>query len=255
MPVADERDSKSGFRWLRGDAAPIDGKFISDRIKMLVRPRLRQLGFESFAARRAWRHGNATIDVVNFRSLSAYNADAMGCTTLSFQLELGCYVRAVPSHPITGHVLPDTKRPKPTELVCPFRFALERGFGQPECDAIGIWYVDPKARNLDIALADALAQIERFGLPVLESLQDPVEALRVLEHEDEVMRGGLWGFGNHGSSVRNWNIGHMAQAANRPDVAERAFAALLATDGSDEGRRPLIEAALERARSNRREKR
>lgn len=253
MPVAEERDERSGFRWLRGGAAPIDGRFVSDRIKAVVRPRLRQLGFESHAARRAWRHAKATIDVVNFRSPSAYNADVMGCTTLSFQVELGCFVRAVPPHPTTGYVFPSTPRPKPTELVCPFRLALSRGIEQPECEAIGIWYVDPKARNIDTVLADALAQIERVGLPMLEPLRDPVEALRVIEHDDEVMHGGLWGFGNHGSSVRNWNIGYMALAAHRPDVAERAFSALLAADGFDEAHRPVIEAALERARSIRRE--
>jgi hypothetical protein len=123
---------------------------------------------------------------------------------------------------------------------------------QPECVLPGIWYVDPKGSCLDTVLEDALAQIERVGLPLLERLQDPDEALRVLECDDEVIQGGPWGFGNHGSSVRNWYIGHMALAANRPEAAERAFMKLLSTDASDPHRH-VIEAGLERARSMQRE--
>ncbi len=82
----------------------MDSKNVNREIKSTVWASLKTRGFDNFSTRTAWRHHADRIDVVNFQLFNSYNASAIGCTTFSFAINLGCYLPYIPDQYGPGHV-------------------------------------------------------------------------------------------------------------------------------------------------------
>ncbi|MDQ1608584.1 MAG: hypothetical protein QOE16_1316, partial [Microbacteriaceae bacterium] len=67
----------------------VDGRVVGRVLSAKVKPALRELGFDRFQGRHAWRRNELTIDLVTFPSMNAYIAEGVGCTTFSFGCEAG----------------------------------------------------------------------------------------------------------------------------------------------------------------------
>jgi hypothetical protein len=72
----------------------MDSRVVSRSIKNEIWPLLRKSGFSAFSARTAWRFAPEQTHVVNFQSFNTYLAERLGCTTVSFGLNLGIYFTA-----------------------------------------------------------------------------------------------------------------------------------------------------------------
>jgi hypothetical protein len=172
----------------------VDSRDVTRAIRRVVWPVLREHGFTAFAGRTAWRYVGEAIDVVNFQSFSASLADAVGCTTFSFSVNLGVWL------PADAHEAVELKRDtegrlRPTEYQCvPHRRRLEKSLAQPwfkpfrsdtrrwlpslrlhrrglekvlrrdTHDRSDTWFVLPDGSNADECLEDALRAISDEGL-------------------------------------------------------------------------------------------
>lgn len=184
----------------------MDSRDVSRRIRSDVWPRLRNHGFTDFSSRSAWRRGAGIIDVVNFQSFNSYHAEALGVTTHSFCVNLGCYLADIPP----------TWPPKlkgglayPDEAECHFRCRLTRKqvqLGNPEKH---VWSIDKAERTLGESIADVNRQLESVALPWFTRLGQREEILRILSEDEEQMNV-LWGFGARPSPLRSYLRGYVA---------------------------------------------
>lgn len=106
---------------------------VTREIRRLVWPALRDEGFSAFTGRSAWRFVTDDIDVVNFQSFGASLADAIGCTTFSFAVNLGVWLV---EDDIPNGMEPKLRRDadghlRPEEYQCPYRLHLEKSVEQP----------------------------------------------------------------------------------------------------------------------------
>src|ERR671915_1504383 len=178
----------------------VDNRAVTRAIGRIVWPQLRNVGFDSFTGRNAWRYVGDEVDVVNFQSYGGRLADSVGCTSFSFQVNLGLW------RPADALSTPrDTDaagRPRPQEYECeprrrflkkslsqpwfrPFRSdvsrwpksfrlhraALKHVFGSATHDNMYVWFVLPDGSNLTECVEDALLALTREGLPWFESLR------------------------------------------------------------------------------------
>jgi hypothetical protein len=186
---------------LRNRPVPeIANRDVTRAIGRTVWPALREAGFESFTGRNAWRYVGKHVDVVNFQSFGGMLADSVGCTSFSFQVNLGLWI------PEDAWGLPraeDSKRrPRPQEYECePHRLTLQKSLSQPwfrpfrgdasrwppsfrihreglkqvfrsdTHDNAYVWFVLTDGSNLEECVEDALAAIRRDGLPWFDSLR------------------------------------------------------------------------------------
>jgi hypothetical protein len=187
-----------------------------------VRPLLRSAGFDTFTQRTAWRHSPDKIDVVNFQSFNAHQADLMGCTTYSFSVNLGSYFLFMPH--IHSPKLKDG-RLCPQEYECHFRGSLHRRFEQRELARKDTWFIDEAGKYLDQALTDVCSQIEAVALPWFARNDDANEVLEVLLNvcEDESFT--LWGFGRNPSPIRSLMTGYAALKTGDSELARTSLRA------------------------------
>ncbi len=161
--------------------AVVDGRVVGAAIRRRARPVLKEVGFAEFTSRKAWRQSEQTIDHVTFRSFTSYIAEGVGCTTFSFSVEAGVYFRCL-----------DTGLRRPQDYHLTFRAVLGKNLRQPVFHPYGrkeasdrpdVWYVAPDGRNLDAVVDDAVASLQRQGLPFIERYADPVRAFESLLSE------------------------------------------------------------------------
>ncbi len=195
-------------------------------------PRLRDAGFSAFAARTAWRHHDDRIDVVEVQTFTAARANALGCTTASFALNLGCYLAAIPPYVDGGGPKRDGGRAWPLEHECHLRGQLLRSYRQRAWARRDIWYVDPAGDDLERALDDVERQIDGVALPWFGRFADPDFALSLLLEGVE-RPGELWGFGGPTSPVRDFFAGYVAWSRGRSDVACARLRRALASGSFD----------------------
>lgn len=184
----------------------MDAREVTREIRHGVWPVLRDEGFGSFTGRTAWRHADAAVDVVNFQSFSASIADAVGCTSFSFSVNLGVWL---PGDSSTGLEPDAAGRPRPQEWECGRRTELKKSISQPwflpfsradtsrwplslrrhrdglrrvlsrdRHDRGEIWYVLPDGSNLVEMVADALRALRVDGLPWFESAHEQIRVLK-----------------------------------------------------------------------------
>jgi hypothetical protein len=197
----------------------VDSRIVSGQIKERVRPLLRDSGFSRFTERNAWRYVDDIVHVLNFQSFNSYNAELIGVTTYSFSVNLGIYFSKIP--PTHGDP-PSTTRGsrKPHEYECHLRGLLNRTFLQPELDRRDIWYIDPQANYLKLAIDDVVAQLHSAEVQWFQRYSDLQATLELLLSPtmDDPM-GPVWGLGNPGSPMRNYKTGYIARALGRRDLA------------------------------------
>jgi hypothetical protein len=178
----------------------VDNRAVTRTIGRIVWPFLRDVGFDSFTGRNAWRYVGKDVDVVNFQSFGGMLSDSVGCTSFSFQVNLGLWRTGETWRP------PREKdpqgRPRPQEYECePHRLVLEKSLSQPwfrpfqadvsrwpesfrlhrkalkqvfrseTHDNAYVWFVLPDGSNLEECVDDAREVLERDGLPWFESFR------------------------------------------------------------------------------------
>jgi hypothetical protein len=178
----------------------MDNRKVTREIRRVVWPALREVGFESFTGRTAWRYTGDDVDVVNFQSYGGMVADSVGCTSFSFQVNLGLW-RAVDAFG-SPRELDAHGRPRPKEYECePHRSVLKKSLSQPwfkafqsdvsrwptsfkihreglkhvfrtdTHDVPEIWFVLADGSNLEECVADALATLQTHGLAWFDALR------------------------------------------------------------------------------------
>jgi hypothetical protein len=214
----------------------MDSKVVNREIKTLVWPALKAAGFETFTSRVAWRHGDDTIDVLEFQSFNRYNADVIGVTTFSFGVRLGSLPLYIPPQ-----WPPKTKNgvQLPSEAECYFRGSLQCSL-QSKLKDKSIWPVDAEGRNLSWCIQGVINQIPD-ALAWFSRLSKKDEVLRILRAEDNEMPK-LWGFGRNPSPIRSYLTGYvalslgdraMAEAKLREAIESKCFANLFTSvDGA-----------------------
>lgn len=192
----------------------MDSKVVGRELWKMVRPLLEDEGWGSFSSRTARRFSNPRIDVVNFQSFNSYLASAIGSTTYSFSVRLGCFFTAIPHSAIKvkdGLLMPE-------EYHCQLRYTLRKKFAQPECARTDVFYVDPEGKYLPTVI-DAVRQgIATEGLSWFRRFSDMQEVLRTLIEDDETNEG-TWGFGAKASPARNLYTGYVALCMGENQIA------------------------------------
>ncbi len=193
----------------------MDSANVNKEIKSVIRPLLQDAGFSQFTLRTAWRYSGEKIDVVNFQSFNSYLANAVGCTTYSFCVRLGCSLDAIPQRAIVkrknGYL-------RPEEYECHLRLALQKSINQRNLKRTDIWYVDPTGKNLEVVIADAKKAILEIGLPWFSRFGDMKEVLRTLL-EDSENNAGTSGFGANPSPIRHFMTGFTALTKGKMGLA------------------------------------
>jgi hypothetical protein len=177
----------------------MDSKAVNRRLREIVWPDLKALGFSRRTARTAWRDRPGAVQVVNFQSFNSYLAEAIGATTFSFGVNLGVFYPAIAEQTPVAAFIPDWYRPP--EWHCQARKHLGKGIVQPNeplsrrwfdprapraslgswADRPDVWYVLGDGSNLDIVVNDARDRIMEIGVPWLDRLADLAEARRHFE--------------------------------------------------------------------------
>jgi len=192
----------------------MDSKVVSRELWKVVRPVLKGAGWTSFAGRTARRFSDRRIDVVNFQSFNSYLASAIGTTTYSFSIRLGCFFPAIPHSGIKvkqGLL-------NPAEHHCQLRYTIHKKFSQPECARTDVFYVDPKGKYLATVVEAVRQDISTEALSWFRRFSDMQEVLRTLMEDDESMEG-TWGFGAKPSPARNLYTGYVALALGKTPLA------------------------------------
>jgi hypothetical protein len=187
----------------------------SIEIKSLIRPLLKDAGFTQFTARTGWRYADEKVDVVNFQSFNSYLANAIGCTTYSFCVRLGCSFDAIPR---SERVKRKDGFFRPEEYECHFRSPLQKTIRQPNLKRKDVWYVNPSGQNLKVVIEDAKRAIQENGLTWFNRFTDLNEVLRTLQ-EDLESNEGTWGFGTKTSPNRHFMTGYVAKSLGKTQLA------------------------------------
>jgi hypothetical protein len=192
----------------------MDSKVVSRQLWKTIRPVLKDAGWTSFSSRTARRFTNLRIDVVHFQSFNSYVASAIGGTTYSFSVRLGCFFTAIPNSGIKvkdGLVMPE-------EYDCHLRYTIHKKFSQPECSRRDVFYVDPKGKYLPTVVEAVRQEITTEGLSWFQRFSDMQEVLRTLMEDDEANEG-TWGFGANPSPARNLYTGYVALSLGEAQIA------------------------------------
>jgi hypothetical protein len=192
----------------------MDSKVVSRELWKVVRPLLKEAGWDSFTSRTARRVSDSRVDVVNFQSFNSYLASAIGSTTYSFSIRLGCFLRVIPDSIVKFK----NGAPMPEEYHCHLRRTLHKKFPQPECARSDVFFVDPAGKYLPLAVEAARAGITSEGFDWFHRFSDMREVLRTLLEDDET-DDGTWGFGANPSPARNLYRGYVALSLGNTELA------------------------------------
>src|SRR5450631_2337929 len=192
----------------------MDSKVVSRELWKVDRPLLKDAGWTSFSSSTARRFSNPRIDVVSFQSFNSYLASAIGSTTYSFSVRLGCFFTAIPHSGIkvkAGLLMPE-------EYQCHLRYTIHKKFSQPECPRTDVFYVDPEGKYLPTVVEAVRQGIATEGLSWFQRFSEMPEVLRTLMEDDETNEG-TWGFGAKPSPARNLYTGYVALSLGETQIA------------------------------------
>jgi hypothetical protein len=164
----------------------VDGKIVGNELARIIRPSLRQLGFHKFQGRHAWRKHELNVDLVTFPSMNSYVALGVGCTAYSFGCNVGVYYPALFEwEPVEW----------PRDYHLTFRGILGKTIRQPffhpydqpaesleewRRDRADVWYVREDGSNLVEVVEDALRAVLDLGVPFIDRVDIPHEAMQSL---------------------------------------------------------------------------
>ncbi|RLD55337.1 MAG: hypothetical protein DRJ01_16790 [Bacteroidetes bacterium] len=193
----------------------MDSKVVNKAIISIIRPILKENGFDKFSGRTYWRYHSDRIDILNFQSFNSYNADVLGCTTFSFSVNLSVYLTYVPEQ--TNLKEKDGKI-RPDEAQGHFRSGIKKGIKQPEFPRKDIWFIDNKGENITTAITDCKNQIQQIGLDWFKKFDTRDKIFKILT-KDQIDMDGTWGFGNFDSTSRNELIAYVAFELGQTELA------------------------------------
>jgi hypothetical protein len=192
----------------------VDSKVVSRELWRVVRSPLKEAGWNSFTSRTARRFSDSTVDVINFQSFNSYLAAAIGSTTYSFSVRLGCFLCVVPD----SIVKIKNGIPMPEEYHCHLRRTLLKKFHQPECPRADVFYIDPSGKYLQLVVEAVRQGIVEEGFDWFRRFSDMREVLRTLLADDET-NDGTWGFGANPSPARSLYTGYVALSLGDTELA------------------------------------
>jgi len=179
---------------------------VTQEINSIIRPILKENGFNKYTGRTYWRYQSDRIDILNFQSFNSYNAQRMGCTTFSFAVNLATFINYIPLE-FTIKEKSGLKRPK--EYQGHFRCSIEKGINQKEFKQSNIWFVSNDGGNLSDVISDCSSQIQKKAFHWYKQFEKTENVFRILS-EDEIDMKGTWGYGNMDSPSRNKFIAYTA---------------------------------------------
>jgi len=190
----------------------MDSKQVNQELEKDVWPSLHDAGFRRSHHLTLWRDHSDRIDIIEFRHFNTYEAQRIGITAHSFEIELGCYLRYVPEiHP--GDTKQKDGLPIPSPMSCKLRAHLERGYREWLGPDRSVWSIDRQGTKVRKAVADAREQLLGTAVPWFAQFDSPAKVYQLLANrEDEDMRR-LFGFGRPGSPIRCFVLGYTARAA------------------------------------------
>lgn len=157
----------------------MDKKTVEKSLKEALWPLLKQHGFQTFKGRKAWRHTEKRIDVVEIQFFPRGKADQWGITPYSFALPVGCFFPFAASEHESR-----IKREKELMLIdetqCHLRKTALKTLKQRECKITNIWYIDPKGKYLNAAVEDAKNLFNREIFAWFESFDNLPNLLKNL---------------------------------------------------------------------------
>ena len=218
----------------------MDSRIVSRELWKAVRPLLKESGWTSFTTRTARRFSDSHVDVINFQSFNSYLASVIGCTTYSFSIRLGCFLRAIP-YP---RVKLKDDFPMPAEYQCHLRRTLYKAFPQPECSRTDVFYIDPDGNYLPTVTEAVRGLIATEGLNWFERFSNMQEVLRTLVQDNETAKG-TWGFGRDPSPARHLYRGYVALSLGETERALKDLRSA-ASSSSFQHLREQIEGELSR---------
>lgn len=202
----------------------MESKDVDVALREMLWPALKTRGFSRRTGRTAWRDQGHAVGVVNVQSFNSHLAEGLGATTFSFGVNLGAFFPAIADRSPIGAFVNDPARPP--EFQCHARKHLTKGFAQPPRparrglrpwrpkappdrwrDRPDVWLVLPDGSNVREAVADAAERVLADGLPWLDRLSDPREAVRRFhEAEDEFVPPGVMteSYGGSLGSPNRW---------------------------------------------------
>ncbi len=220
----------------------MDSKAVDRVLREDLWPRLKAAGFDRRTGRTAWRDQGVAVQCVSVRSFNAHLADVMGATTYSIGVNLGVFFPAIAERSEMGAHVGDRERPK--EHQCHLRRILTKGFPQPidhrrpiagldpRVPTLGqwkdrpdVWLILPDGSNVAACVRDAAEQVMGHGLPWLQRLSDPAQAIRSLMEKPNVYGDGgvlleMYG-GAIGSPSRLQQAGALAAATGDAELLRR----------------------------------
>jgi Domain of unknown function (DUF4304) len=229
----------------------MDSKTVDRLLREQFWPPLKQAGFHRRSGRTAWRDDGNAVQCVNVHSFNSYVAGVMGATTFSFGVTLGVFYEAIASRSAMGGFVKDYARPK--EYECHLRKFLTKGLSQPNVserpwlgirrsrptlgpwvERLDVWLVLSDGSNVEACVRDAGERVMAGGLPWLEAVSRPREAIRRLFEEPDIFDGPeapkeIYG-GAIGSPARWQAIGALAAAGGDWELVSRAIEAMSAQD-------------------------
>jgi len=219
----------------------MDSKVVSKAIRERIRPLLKENGFTEFTDRNAWRYFEDRIDVVNFQSYNQYHSDVMGCTTFSYSVNLGVFLKYLPRD---FNIKEKNGFLFPMEYECHFRAELKRGYREWFKKIDALWYIDKRGKNLDKAIKDTSSQLNKCAFTWFNIFNDDKDILLLLQDELKPQTK-TWGYGANPSPNRAFLKGYISyRLGNKKDAKSDLNSAL--SSGCYDGIKKDIEQVIEK---------
>jgi hypothetical protein len=165
----------------------MDSKVVNKLIRSEVWPVLRRQGFSKFDGRNAWRYRGPLVDVVNFQSFNSHLADGVGCTTFSFALNLGVFLRG---STFGRRVKRDSiGLARPQEYECSFRVNLKKRTPVDGFERADIFYVAPDGSTTAVVLKEAIYLLEEHAPPWFTAFEDLGSVVLAMSENGTQVRG------------------------------------------------------------------
>lgn len=162
----------------------MDSKTINKLIRSEVWPVLRQWGFQRFDARMAWREDGELIEVVQFQSFSSQLAGGIGCTTFSFALSIGVFVRG------SGQELWVKKDHKsqllPNVSECHFQRGLRKRSAVDGFLRDDIFFVAEDGSTTSLVLKEAIAVLQSEARSWFQKVGDLEASIEWMERGNSI---------------------------------------------------------------------
>jgi hypothetical protein len=207
----------------------IDSKTVNKEIKKYIIPILKEHGFQVFTNRTAWRDNGIKIDIVNFQSFNSYLAESLGCTSFSFAINLGVYIKCIPNLYINCPFKVRSNIICPDESASHIRRSLNKTLEQDKYLRENIWFVDENGGNLNSVITDASNVIVSDAFSWFDRFDNYEEVLRTLVNDDEKLFD-TFGFGRNPSPRRNYCIGYISLAIGDYKLAESSLIKYIDSD-------------------------